>query len=98
MIADLLFDSVQEIEDYEKDSPFQYEAVAAEIRKVKAEMSILRLILDSENTVAQEDFDWVRTESIRRAETKPPYMFSEVFEQCVEERGQQKRNLMEKQS
>jgi hypothetical protein len=87
MLSDMLNDAVGQIEDYEKRCPEAYATRTEEIRKLKVEMMMLQLWFDMAPTVADKctatDFDWLKTEALKRGAERPPYEFRAVFDECM---------------
>ncbi len=89
MVSDTLFDALNDIECYERDFPSTYFSDAERIRKVKVEMRLLQLYYDPSSGVGEDftpaDYDWIRTESLKRGETTAPHQFSKVLNACIAE-------------
>ncbi len=47
MISDVLFEALRQIESYQRECPHAYDAMRAEIDKVKTTMNVLRCKLDN---------------------------------------------------
>jgi len=89
MISDELCETLERIEAYEQKCPEWYGPLAEEIRNVKLHMKLLLLRLDMPPHVAErvqsEDFEWLRSESVKMAASTAPHRFGEVFDDCVQD-------------
>ena len=94
MLSDVLSNAVDDIEECQKNSPIDYSDMADQINLLKVQMLLILLHLDLSSDVCElytaTDFMWLRTESLKRAETRAPHGFSEVFYECVAELRVQK--------
>ncbi len=99
MLSDLLCEALQEIEYYERECPNIDFPAAEQVRRLKIEMRLLQLHYDLPPPVAKQytpaDYDWVRTEALKRAETKASHQFSEVIDECIAELGVKKIDVWE---
>lgn len=87
MLSDELSSAMHVIEKYEKDFSNIYEDLADDLRKIKSEMIILRWRLDLlppiEEAITPADLQWLKTEAWKRGLQRPPFEFSDVFEECL---------------
>jgi hypothetical protein len=105
MLSDELSDAIGRMEMYEEAQPERFAPFTEDIRKLKLDMELMLMRLDMPPDVAEhvqpEDFEWLRTESLKRAAKEAPYQFDEVFDGCVQDlwtkkfgvRGQERRQF-----
>lgn len=88
MISDLLFDAVDEIEDWEKRLPECYSGLTERLRRLKLEMLLIPLLLvppRAPNQFTPAEYEWLEQECLKRANDKAPYEFGTVFRECATE-------------